>query len=306
MILLWGIPGDAPIAEVYTALARLGRDVVLLNQHHVLDTAIDLCVDGRLRAALKIKSRTIDLHDVSALYLRPYDTRRIPAVEQAGPASAAWRHAMAVEDALLCWSELTPALIVNRPSAMASNNSKPYQASLIRALGLRTPDTLVTTDPGAALEFWERHGEVIYKSTSGVRSIVSRLTAAHHDRLTEIENCPTQFQQYIEGVDVRVHVVGNELFACEIQSAADDYRYAGRSGADVQARPCALPDEMARDCLTLSARLDLPLAGIDLRRTPSGEWYCFEVNPSPGFPFYEHATGQPISMAVARLLSRLD
>jgi D-alanine-D-alanine ligase-like ATP-grasp enzyme len=48
--------------------------------------------------------------------------------------------------------------------------------------------------------------------------------------------------------------------------------------------------------------MSLPLAGIDLRRTASGEWYCFEVNPSPGFSFYEDATGQPISEAVATLL----
>ena len=50
--------------------------------------------------------------------------------------------------------------------------------------------------------------------------------------------------------------------------------------------------------------LGLVLSGIDLRRTPAGDYYCFEVNPSPGFIFYERATGQPISEAVALLLRR--
>ena len=49
--------------------------------------------------------------------------------------------------------------------------------------------------------------------------------------------------------------------------------------------------------------MNLPLAGIDLRRTPQGEWYCFEVNPSPAFTYYEQITGQPISQAVALLLA---
>jgi glutathione synthase/RimK-type ligase-like ATP-grasp enzyme len=53
---------------------------------------------------------------------------------------------------------------------------------------------------------------------------------------------------------------------------------------------------MARD-------MQLLFAGIDLRRTPAGDWYCFEVNPSPGFTFYESATGQPIAAAVARFLA---
>jgi D-alanine-D-alanine ligase-like ATP-grasp enzyme len=49
--------------------------------------------------------------------------------------------------------------------------------------------------------------------------------------------------------------------------------------------------------------LDLPVAGIDLRCTPSAEWYCFEVNPAPGFSYYQQATGQPISSAIAILLA---
>jgi D-alanine-D-alanine ligase-like ATP-grasp enzyme len=47
----------------------------------------------------------------------------------------------------------------------------------------------------------------------------------------------------------------------------------------------------------------LHVAGIDLRRTPDGEWYCFEVNPSPAFLYYETATGLPIAAAIARILA---
>jgi hypothetical protein len=31
---------------------------------------------------------------------------------------------------------------------------------------------------------------------------------------------------------------------------------------------------------------------------------CFEVNPSPGFSYYEGHTGQPISAAIARYLAQ--
>jgi len=43
-----------------------------------------------------------------------------------------------------------------------------------------------------------------------------------------------------------------------------------------------------------------------LRHAPNGAWYCLEVNPSPGFTYFEAVTGQPISTAVAELLVRQD
>jgi D-alanine-D-alanine ligase-like ATP-grasp enzyme len=52
--------------------------------------------------------------------------------------------------------------------------------------------------------------------------------------------------------------------------------------------------------------MGLPVAGIDLRHAPDERWVCFEVNPSPAFTFYEHATGQSIGAAIARLLMRLE
>ncbi len=48
--------------------------------------------------------------------------------------------------------------------------------------------------------------------------------------------------------------------------------------------------------------MGLHLAGIDLRHTPEDEWYCFEVNPSPAFPYYEQWTDQPIASTLAQLL----
>jgi glutathione synthase/RimK-type ligase-like ATP-grasp enzyme len=186
---------------------------------------------------------------------------------------------------------------------MAGNNSKPSQADQIRSCGFETPETLITTDARDVLAFWQRHRTVIYKSISGVRSIVARLTPQHLEHLDDLTWCPTQFQRYVPGTDYRVHVVGDEVFACEVTSQADDYRYAGRQGATVQFRPCGLSENLASRCRSLVARLGLTVAGVDLRRSTDGTWYCFEVNPSPGFTYYEAATGQPIADAIARLLA---
>jgi len=73
-------------------------------------------------------------------------------------------------------------------------------------------------------------------------------------------------------------------------------------GLAVDLRAYTLPMACAERCQTLAAALDFVVAGIDLRCTPEGQWYCFEVNPSPCFTYYEYHTGQPLTAAVASLL----
>jgi hypothetical protein len=304
MILLWGLPGDSPLARVHVALRRRDADVAFVDQRDVLQTEVELCVDGSVRGELRTSDQVVPLDQVTAAYVRPYSSVQVPAVEHAGPFSAAWEHAVSVDDALMCWADLAPACVVNRPAAMATNSSKPYQALFIQAAGFDVPATLVTTDPDAVREFRAVHSTVIYKSLSGIRSIVSQLEDGHEARLQRVRWCPTQFQQYIPGADYRVHVVGDDVFACQISSLADDYRYAARQGLDVAIRPYQLPQEVADRCKALTASLGMYVTGIDFRRDPEGRWYCFEVNPSPAFSYYQNASGQPIDEAIADFLIR--
>jgi glutathione synthase/RimK-type ligase-like ATP-grasp enzyme len=303
VILLWGIATDDPLAAVGAALDLRGSPYVFVDQVAAAETDIDLQVNESVTGYLAIRGEGIALEDVRAAFLRPYDYRRLITLRAAGEASDLWRRAAAVDEALGVWAEVTPALVVNRPGSMASNGSKPYQTELIRALGLQIPPTLVTTDQHAALEFLERHGEVVYKSVSGIRSIVTRLGSDRVQDLGDVANCPTQFQAYVPGRDYRVHIVGTDVFVSEVESAADDYRYASRDGHTVTIRASRVPSDLENACRNLATSLGLVAAGIDLRVTPEGEWYCFEVNPSPGFTFYEEATGQPIAASVARLLA---
>jgi glutathione synthase/RimK-type ligase-like ATP-grasp enzyme len=295
MILLWGDPDDPPIHQVREALRQLGQPAFLVDCRQLPATEFEVCTDDAVRGCVRTLDSSIRLEEITAAYLRPGDF--------SGADSPIWRKAMEVTERLFIWSELTTARVVNRPRAMAANHSKPYQLSKIRPHGFETPDTIVTTDPEAALEFWKRHGRVIYKSASGVRSIVAQLGPEHRDRLTDVVWCPTQFQEYVEGCDFRVHVVGREVFACEIDCDADDYRYGAVHGKEAAIHGCELPDDVSRRCIQMVSSMQLELGGVDLRRTPDGRWYCFEVNPSPGFTFFGGQTGQPIARAVAELLA---
>lgn len=291
------------------ALLRLNLPFVHLEQRDALSTTVELSIGGPVPVTgfVRCRNQMIDLASITACYLRPDDSRALEDVAAAGETSLAWNHALRVEDALLCWAEITSTFVVSPPSAMSSNSSKPYQLELIRAHGMAVPETLITTDPAAVLAFNAEHGAIIYKSISGVRSKVSRFRAEHFERLENLSSCPTQFQQFISGIDYRVHVVGDQVFAARIVSNADDYRYATDSEqGDLEVVPCEIPSRLAESCMNIASGMGLPVAGLDLRRTVNDCWYCFEVNPSPGFTFYDRLPEEPIATAIARLLARVS
>jgi glutathione synthase/RimK-type ligase-like ATP-grasp enzyme len=123
-------------------------------------------------------------------------------------------------------------------------------------------------------------------------------------RLEDIRWCPVQFQAYVEGVDVRVHVIGEQVFATRVSSEATDYRYAGVGGGQpARLEATELSDDTAGRCVELTRRLGLRFSGLDLRVRNEGEVICFEVNPCPAYAYYEGHTGQPIAAAVARHLA---
>ena len=304
MILLCGIATEAPLELVASELRSMGQGFVFLHQRswQDCDAAVQVA-GGDVTGRLRLGPLVLRLEDVTAVYTRLMDDRFLPEVRGLPATEPRRRRCRALHDTVTRWLELTQARVINRSVPQASNASKPYQAQLIRRHGLRVPETLVTNDPEAVLRFRAEHGRVIFKSLSGVRSVVHELADADIERLDAIRWCPVQFQAFVPGTDVRVHCVGGQAFAARIDSDATDYRYAaGQVGERASLSDFELDGDVAERCLRLTAHLGLELAGIDLRVTPNGETYCFEVNPSPAFSYYETHTGQPIARAIARHL----
>jgi glutathione synthase/RimK-type ligase-like ATP-grasp enzyme len=305
MILLCGIPSESPMALVREALDESCARYVFFNQRHFAQAELDFEIrDGRACGRFRVGGETYALEEFKAVFPRMMDDRFLPELSGEPDSSPKRRACRALHDAIYRWTEIADARVVNRAGAMSSNFSKPYQTQLIQTYGFLVPETLVTNDPELAREFRERHGRVIFKSISGVRSIVRTLEDEDVKRLNLIRLCPTQFQAFVEGTNLRVHTVGEEVFATAISTDATDYRYAHRQTGDAaELRAVELSDWLAEKCLALARGLGLAFAGIDLKVTPDDRVYCFEVNPSPAFSYYESNTGQPISRAVARYLA---
>ena len=279
MILLWGLANDPPLRAVRE---RLGATTVLVDHAAVARTRVRLD-DGAF--TLEVDGTELSLDAVTAAYLRPYDSRLYGA--------DVLHAATGVHHLVYEWAESTSAVVVNRPSAEASNHSKLLQARAIRESGFATPESLVTNDRDRILAFRARHGSVIYKSLSSIRSIVAELDP---ETLPAGAMGPAFLQQRVRGTNVRAHVAGDRTFACAVESEGVDYRYA-----EARLHPVTLPPDVAARCVTLASRLGLLLAGIDLIEGEDGDWYCLETNPSPAFTAFDDDGA--IALAVADLLS---
>ncbi len=297
MILIYGRMDDPPLSTTVEALQEIGAEYVLVEQGALDCEELDIQVgpDG-VTGHLIAGGQYVPLESLHSVYARPLEIPSHPG----DPHAAA--HAQRLHEQLFEWLDVAPALVVNRPRTMQANGSKPLQIQLIGEAGFLVPETLVTSDEAEARGFWQQHGRVVYKSISGVRSIVQELDEHAATRLGQLRLLPVQFQQFVPGVDIRVHVVDDRAFAAEIVGVGVDYRYSARHGGEARLTATELPPDLEERCVMLSRRMGLPLSGIDLRRRPDGTYVCFEVNPMPAYSYFEAHTGLPISGALAELL----
>lgn len=192
------------------------------------------------------------------------------------------------------------ALWVNSPQAIDEHFYKGYQLRLMAEAGIRVPKTLITNDPESLLAFYEaQNREVIFKPVAGGAHTEKLAEADFSDeRLNELSKSPVQFQEFVPGMDIRVYVIGTHAFAAEIQSAVLDFR--NDPGAPIV--PITLPDSVIEDCFTVKKALGYQFTGIDIRRTPDGEYVFLEGNPSPMFIHFENTSGYPLSDTLVKLL----
>jgi len=306
MILLCGIPSEPPLALAIRAAEDADIPYVVFNQRDSRYSDATVHLEGlRAFGFIWIREKEWRLEDFSGVYTRMMEPQFLPENKPCGrrpPDERALRKSVFLAESLDDWMEIAPCRVVNRTSTTLSNASKPYQAQRIRSAGFRIPNTLVTNQPEEVLLFFHQHRRVVFKSISSVRSIVREFHLGMLKDMQKLPDLPVQFQAFVPGVNIRVHVIAQTVIATRINSEAVDYRYAERDGLGVTMEPFTLPPLIRNHCEDLARSLGLAFCGIDLKRTPEGEYYCFEVNPAPAYSYFEELSGQPIASVLVEYL----
>ena len=185
---------------------------------------------------------------------------------------------------------------LNSKEAIEMHQTKGYQLQQLKENNIRIPKTLFTSNADDVRSFYELNNKnIIYKPVVG-GAYTQKMTEADFskERMSAIKNSPIQLQECIDGVDVRVCVVGSNIYAAKIICSTLDFRKDSKAMIE----PIELPKRVQKDCLKALKLLKLRYSGIDIRLSDSGEYVFLEANPAPMFIHFEKQTKYPISDSI--------
>ena len=209
---------------------------------------------------------------------------------------------------------------VNHPSCNAAASRKLEQLTAAAALGFGIPDTLVTQEPSALREFYDRHqGRIIAKPVStgyierpGEQSdsliYTNRVLEEHLRNLNDLAVCPTLFQEFIDkAYDVRITVMDEDVHAvalfAEDGSGSQRCDIRRNNMSDVTYSKIELPDHVRAGIVRLMARYGLRFAAVDMAVSAAGQWFFFEVNPNGQWAWLDTSAGTNIAESFVKSFS---
>ena len=169
--------------------------------------------------------------------------------------------------------------IVNTTISQATNYSKLYQLIKSNVKKIKIPESYVISNIN--LSSLPLDSKLVYKSLSSIRSTPTLLD--QYKNFDNLPNEPVLFQHFVNGHNIRVHVVKNTCFSSLILTEKVDYRY---DHASLKVK-YDLPKDIQEECINLTKQFGLKISGIDLIKLNS-DFYLLEINPSPGYCTFEY------------------
>lgn len=191
--------------------------------------------------------------------------------------------------------------VVNRPYACMNNFAKMQQIFAVPCVYLKKPESMLVANIGCeADELLQamKGKRWIAKSPSIIRSKVDLFEKIKNNHKKKHVTEPVLLQEFIEGKNIRVHVVGDFVWSVIIETKKIDYRY----DQSTTMQPFELPKTIKMACLDHAKQMNLSFAGIDLIKRKE-EYFLLEINASPGYHYFEGKKAQ-ISKALMLHLTK--
>lgn len=194
------------------------------------------------------------------------------------------------------------------------------ELSIAKGIGLKIPQTILTTNVEDALDFYRKYNgrviskrykkaDLIYKNTR-VAFPTTPVSLRDLGFINHIRNSPTLFQEYIpKKKELRVTIIGNKTVAAEIDSqkthrTRHDWRHYDLKRTTY--RHYTLPNEIHEKLVRLIKELGLNYATADFVITPNDEYIFLEINPSGQYEWIENKIGQDITGLICDKLISLS
>lgn len=182
---------------------------------------------------------------------------------------------------------------------------KPWQLSRFEASGLPVPDTVFTNDPDEVEAFCETHDRVVYKPVAN-GAPPSEVTDEDlsDERLENLSTAPVQFQEFVEGDDLRVYVLDGEVVgAIRYESQHFSFKLDMVEDEEVGVVAATLSEEIENTAIRAADAVDLTYGAADIRRRPDGDHAILELNEAPVYAAADAEADQRVAEALADYLT---
>lgn len=298
---------DFSVDLVIQELEERNADYLRINKESLSQYAIninpvkkELNISGKgiNRKITKVKS----IWFRQAVFLRNTPSKSLSLEEQLSRSqwSAFLRSLMLFEDSF--W--------MNWPASTYAAESKPYQLMIASEVGFKVPETEIgnsfinskITDSKVIVKsldtvLLQDGDDCLFTYTSDVEP--SELIKDH------IGSAPLTVQHYInQKTDIRVTIIGDEIFAVKITSngAGIDHDWRLTQRELIEYTDISLPDNLVASCRLFMKRLNLRFGAIDFIES-NGEYYFIEINPTGEWGWLSNES-RKIEKNIADTLSR--
>jgi hypothetical protein len=200
---------------------------------------------------------------------------------------------------------------VNHPFAVATASNKLGQLKAASRVGLDVPVTVVTNRIEHVRDTFQGPA-VVVKTIAGAaidhngmrKHLYSQLLPLAQLDPEAVKAAPCIYQEQAKpGMDVRVTVAGDHVFATDIEAPASVVDWRAAPPEAVTYRSADIPAHVAKGCFDLCRIAGLAYGAFDFIRQPGGNYVFLEVNPSGQWGWIEQATGQRITEAIVDVLT---
>lgn len=214
--------------------------------------------------------------------------------------------------ALKCLLNFINCFWVSNPYKLVLAEDKISQLRIAKQLGFAVSPTLLSNEPQVIKSFIDENNRnvVIKPIRSGLvdrnNVVFTQYVTAKNISDDQVASLPSIYQVYVpKQYDIRVTVIGNQLFAMEIHSQDhQSSRIDWRQGQIVNMKQCRhnLPESIKSLCLSLVRHYGLEFGAIDLILTPDGNYFFLEINPNGQWAWVENRTGYKMTDTLIDLL----
>jgi glutathione synthase/RimK-type ligase-like ATP-grasp enzyme len=311
-ILLVTQADDLAADLVVLALEELGAGVVRFNAEEFPSRTSLVFTPSQDPALLVVNGRETSLDEIGTAW---YRKSAPPRVDEVGDQGA--REFVARESAAFLYGfwESVECPWMNRPSRVHHAENKLIQLRHAWRVGLEVPDTCITNLTREATGFVRGRPCVAKPVVGGVlrhdgrryRLFTRLVGEADLSDPDSVRLSPLTLQRYVSRrSDLRVTVVGHEVFATEIFIADREPEEVDWRQVDelrLSYRPHELPRPIEAACVEILESFGLRYGAFDFLLTPDGSYVFLELNPSGQWDWIERATGQQITSSMARRLA---